>query len=254
MPKNEYDDIEKEILESRGTSNVSDEDVNMIKARDKQKNADYVDRLNKLSPKNFKKRRLFLAFVSAIFIASAFLISGSFALKSNISKTDSTIEIEAGNLKLDFENSSSAIGMNNALPQTNQDAIANNNIYEFTLKNNGNISTEYTLSLDNSCTTNQTYIVNKNKVRPDICIPDKYIKVGLSTNEGNYKILTRNENDSAYVLEKGALAPNTKNTYKLKIWLTYDTPNTYNSNGSNNIVYSGNINVDYKQISSSNNE
>lgn len=254
MPKKEYNDIEEEILNSRGTSNVSDEDVDMIKARDKQKSADYVDRLNKLNPKNFKKRRLFLAFVSAVVIASAFLIGGSFALKSNISKTDSTIEIEAGTLKLDFENSSSAIGMNNALPQTNQDAIANNSVYEFTLKNNGNINTEYTLSLDNSCTSNQTYMVNKKKVRPDVCIPDKYIKVGLSTNGEYYKILTRNENDNIYVLEKGVLAPNTKNTYKLKIWLDYDTPNTYNSNGSTNIVYSGNINVDYKQISNSNNK
>ena len=245
--ENDYS-IEKEILESRGQSNVEDEDIKMINARNTKKKKSYVEKVDKINTKNFRKRRLLITFICVLVLSFAFIIGGSFALSDDESKTDGTSTLEAGTMKLSFREEDSAINMNNALPQTKKDALLNNKTYEFSITNTGEIASNYFLSLDNSCTTSQSYKINGNLIRPDICIPDKYIRVALSTNGSDYKILQREDKSETFLLETGVLDSNKTNKYKLKIWLAVETPNNYNSKGTNNVVYSGILNLVYKQI------
>ena len=60
---NNDDSIEKEILESRGYSNVDDDDVVMIKPKIGKRKKNYVAKVGKLSPKNFKLRRTIIAII-----------------------------------------------------------------------------------------------------------------------------------------------------------------------------------------------
>ena len=245
--------LEKEILDNRGYSNVDDDNVKMIKTKVGKKKKNYVEKVDRITPKNFKKRRTILAIICLAVISSAFVVSGSFAKLTSTSTTTNTSKLEAGVLKLEFNKGNEAINLKNALPQTKDDALMNNREYQFTIINTGNIPAEYTLNLDNTCTTSQKYKINHKEITPDLCIPDKYIKVGLSMNDGEYKILTRDEQRDTFIIENGLLNAGASNNYKMKIWLSIDTPNEYNAKDKKIVIYSGNLNIIYNQIDTSNN-
>ena len=249
---NSDDSFEKEILESRGVSNVEDDDVAMIKPRIK-KRKNYVEKVDKIAPKNFKMRRTVIAIICMVVIAISFVISSSFARTTNVSETKNTAKLQAGTMKLEFNKGSSAIVLNNALPQLENDAIANNESYLFTITNTGDIPAGYTIFLENNCDTNKKYRINKESVTPDVCIPNKYIKVGLSVNDSDYKILSGNDNTNNIVVDSGEIDSGASNKYELKLWLALETPNDYNSKGNKNVLYSGNLNLIYNQIDRSEN-
>ena len=249
MKQVDGNDIEKDILDSRGESNVVDDNVKMINPKRLRK-GNYIDKIDKIKIKNFKKRRLALSIVLVSVISASFIIGGSFAISSNTVETNSTSKVEAATMKLVFQDENKEINLNNGLPQTDNDALVNNDTYEFNITNSGNIETEYTLVLNNSCTTSQEYKVKGTSIKPDLCIPDNYIKVGLSTNNSEYKILKRDMNTNMFVIEAGIINPQSTNKYKLKIWLDLNTPNDYNSKGEKNVLYSGNLDLIYNQVTS----
>ena len=243
--------LEKEILDNRGNSNVDDDNVKMIGTRKNKKKKNYVENLDKIKPKNFKKRRMALAIICLAVISSAFVISSSFAKLTSTSTTTNSSKLEAGVLKLDFSKGNEAINLTNALPQTDNDALMNNNEYQFTITNTGNIPNEYTLNLDNTCTTDKIYKINHKEVVPDLCIPNNYIKVGISKNGNEYQVLTGTELNSTFTIDSGTLNVNEANNYKMKLWLSLDTPNEYNAKNKKVVIYSGNLNIIYNQIDTS---
>lgn len=249
MTKNDPNDsIEKEILDNRGVSNVEDDDVVMIKPKVGKKKRNYIEKINKLTPKNFKLRRTIIAIICIAIIGISFVISNSFAKLTNVSETDNTSSLKAGVMKLDFTKGSSAINLENAVPQTDADAILNNEEYLFTVTNTGDIANQYSIILNNKCDTKKEYKINNRTIKPDMCIPDKYIKVGLSINDSEYKIVSSNESMNNYILDTQTINKGATNKYKLKIWLDLETPNDYNSKGEKNVIYLSNINIVYKQV------
>lgn len=240
--------LEKEILDNRGTSNVDDDNVKMIKTKIKNQRENYVEKLDKIKPKNFKKRRYALIIVCLAIISSAFVVSSSFANLTSTSNTPSTSKIEAGVLNLDFSKGNEAITLTNALPQTDNDALVNNNEYQFTITNTGNIPNNYSLNLNNTCSQTQKYKINHKEVTPDLCIPNYYIKVGLSKNGNDYKIISGTELSNTLTLDSGTLNVGERNNYKMKMWLSIETPNEYNAKNKKIVMYSGNINIVYNQI------
>ena len=181
-------------------------------------------------------------------IGISFAISNSFANLTNVSETGSTSSLKAGVMKLDFTKGSSAINLNNAIPQLEKDAIENNEEYLFTVTNTGDITTQYSIILNNKCDTEKTYKINGEMIKPDMCIPDRYIKVGLSINDSDYKIISSDESINNYVIDTRLINKGATNKYKLKVWLALETPNDYNSKGGKNIMYLSNINIAYKQV------
>lgn len=246
------DSIEKEILENRGKSNVEDDNVKMIKPKVK-KRKNYVKKVDKIKTKNFSNRRFILSLACVVVISLAFVIGGSFARTTTTKEGNSASKLEAGTMKLEFDNKNDTIALDNALPQDDNDAIMNNKEYSFDINNKGNLPSSYVLTLNSTCTEGNKYKVNNNDITADICIPENYIKVGLSVNDGSYNIISTNNNQNSLILDEGVLEVGGINKYKLKIWLDLSTPNTYNQKDKN-VVYTANLDLKYNQVDNSNNE
>ena len=176
------------------------------------------------------------------------LIGSSYAYLTYISKTNNSVVIKAGTLALNFKNQSNSITLNNALPISDKDGLSNTNEYEFTVENTGTINANYKITLDNTCVIDKTFTVNGENIKPDKCIPNKYIKVALKEGNKSYEVLEYDENNNEdYIIETNTINSSSSKTYKMKIWLDYDTPNTYNSKGNLNIMYSSKLNISYEQ-------
>ena len=63
----------------------------------------------------------------------------------------------------------------------------------------------------------------------------------------DYEVLEYDEEDDTYILDQDVLKPNEERSYKMKLWLDYDTPNDYNAQNMYNIIYSGALAIDYEQ-------
>lgn len=234
--------IEKDILENREYKSAEDIKLDVIKPKKKL----FSNKINNLKIKYKKDPKKFALVLSSLLLALSLLCGSSYAYFTYIGKTDNTTLIEAGTLALTFKNESNAIILDNALPQKDSDALENNTEYEFAIKNNGSLSANYTITLDNTCTTRKTYTINETEITPDKCIPNEYIKVGIKEGDNDYKVVEVNE-EGNIVIEADKINKSKTKSYKMKIWLSYDTPNEYNSLETQNIIYSGKLGLEYEQ-------
>ena len=184
--------------------------------------------------------------VSIVFVL-ALTIGSSYAYLTYISKTGNTTKIEAGTLALTFNNESNSITMIDALPMSDNQGLDGENEYEFTVENTGSLPASYVITLDNTCVEGKSYTIDGNSINADRCVPSQYIKVGLKIGSDEYKVLEYNENEASYILDAGSMNANSSKSYKMKLWLDYDTPNDYNSQGTLNIIYSGKLGLSYEQ-------
>lgn len=90
---------------------------------------------------NNKKKILALA------LALVLLIGGTYAWLSTVLYGKKTTRIEAGTLAMKINNESAGIALENALPITDEEG-AELTPYEFTISNEGNVSSEYSVYLD----------------------------------------------------------------------------------------------------------
>ena len=208
----------------------------------------FNSKFKRLNVKYKKDPKKVIVLGGAILGLFSMLVGSSYAYLVYSSKTNNSTVIRAGTLALDFKNQSNSITLSNSLPISDSDGLNSTNEYEFTVSNNGSISSTYKITLDNVCTTSKTYTVSGVSVTPDKCVPNDYIKVGLKSGDGDYKVLEKdNNNGNSYILDVDSLVSSTSQTYKLKIWLDYDTPNEYNSKGDLNILYVGKLGLSYEQ-------
>lgn len=181
---------------------------------------------------------LFLAVVGILCVC----IGSSYAYLTYIAYANNTNKIVAGTLELSFINGGETISLINAVPQDDSVALAKNKEYTFNIKNSGSISAYYELSLINSCSTSNSVTINGTSIKPDVCIPTEYLRVGIRKNNGDYVIKNINE-DGKILLDSDILNPGVEtDKYSLKIWLNKDTPNTYNDK-SKKIVFSAKLNL-----------
>ena len=207
----------------------------------------YIEKLDNIKIKYKKDPKKFAILASSFLLLLSLIIGTSFAALSYLSQTANNTTIEAGTLALELKNESNQISLDEALPQSDKDAIKNNSEYTFTVKNKGSLKSNYKVILENTCTTNTEYEINGSKVKPDKCIPNEYIKVGIKKGNEEYKVLEYDKEKNEYILETGMLSSNEEESYKMKVWLDYDTPNEYNSEGVYNIIYSAKLAIDYEQ-------
>ncbi len=174
----------------------------------------------KNTEKNKKKYLLIIlvimviALVGATYAWLSFTVSGS---KSNI--------IQAGTLSLDFQEGENKIFVQNAYPLTDTEG-EKTTIYEFTVTNDGNISSDYEVLLKDL-----TIDEGKTRMDPDY-VKYKLEKTGTKTETVTQlmsvpeEITDNNDNSLKYrKLDEGILEPNESNTYKLQVWMDYDAPN-----------------------------
>ena len=209
----------------------------------------FSDKFKNLKVKYKQDPKKFIVATFAILVAFSMLIGSSYAYLSYVSKTDNSTTITAGTLALNFKNESNSITLSNALPEKDNLGLENSAEYEFTIENIGSLPATYRVTLDNTCLTTKTYSINGEDITPSTCIPNEFIKVAIKENNGRYKVLEKKtiNNEASYIIATGSLKATKTITYKMKIWLDYDTPNTYNANGGKNIIYAGQLGLSYEQ-------
>ena len=223
-----------------------------IKVSMKQKlkgifNKSYNKRFRDLKVKYKKDPKKKLVLVIAILGLFSMLVGSSYAYLSYVSKTANTTKISAGTLALELKNEANVISMDGALPVSDEMGLREGKEYSFDLENTGTIPSNYVISIKNTCEVGTNKTINGTSNNVDKCIPDKYIKIGLKEGDKSYKVIEYKTQNNKYILNAGSLNPKEKKSYKMKIWLDYDTPNDYNSKGGKNIIYSGKLEVDYEQ-------
>ena len=209
----------------------------------------FSNKFKNLKIKYKKDPKKFAVVTLGLLVAFSALVGSSYAYLTYISKTNSSTVINAGTLALVFKNDSNAITLDGALPMKDSDGLSSADIYEFSIENTGSISATYRVALDNTCSLGKSYEVGGASVTPNICIPDNYVKVGISENGGEYKVLERKSanEESSYIVAAGSLNAGKTISYKMKIWLDYSTPNTYNTTENSISLYAGKLGLSYEQ-------
>ena len=209
----------------------------------------FNSKFNNLKVRYKKDPKKGLALVLAIVALFSTLVGSSYAYLQYVSKTNNSTVINAGTLALTFKGSSNSIMLTGALPQSDSDGLANSAEYEFSIENTGSIPANYRLTLDNVCSTSSSYSIDGASVTPSLCIPNEYIKVAIKEGNKDYKVLEKKtiNNETSYIIDADSLKSKLTRTYKMKIWLDYDTPNTYSSSGSNVVIYAGKLGLSYEQ-------
>ena len=209
----------------------------------------FNSKFNNLKVRYKKDPKKGLALVLAIVALFSTLVGSSYAYLQYVSKTNNSTVINAGTLALTFKGSSNSIMLTGALPQSDSDGLANSAEYEFSIENTGSIPANYRLTLDNVCSTSSSYSIDGTSVTPSLCIPNEYIKVAIKEGNKDYKVLEKKtiNNETSYIIDADSLKSKLTRTYKMKIWLDYDTPNTYSSSGSNIVIYAGKLGLSYEQ-------
>ena len=203
----------------------------------------FFNKFNKLKTSNPFKSNITKIMVISVF-ALLLITGGTSYAYLTYSKSGTLINtVSSGNLSLTL-NETSILSLNKAVPQLDDNALTNNPGYTFTLTNSGDVLTHYEIYLNSICSTSQTYTIDNSTITPDICMPEKYVKVGVSVNDGDYTIL--NFENKRVTIDAGEIFSGERKTYTVKLWLDVDTPNEYNSyyNGAErNILFASQINI-----------
>ena len=190
---------------------------------------------------------LFIIMMGAICLTVGISYS---ALNQVVLGTETNI-ITAGTIALELQDESAAIVMNRAIPQEDEEALLNNDVYSFKIKNTGTIPVNYELYFNDVCIINKVFNINSINVTTNKCIPFSTVNVAVKKNSGEYVIKSIDGNK--LVLDEGLLEPNaTSDTYSIKIWLKKTTPDEYqgqNSSGNPiNVIYAAKLGVSGSQI------
>lgn len=146
------------------------------------------------------------AYLLIIFSIFSLLILGgtSYALITKSNNIGNYI-IETGDFTLSFENTNSnSVTLSNLLPAQDDIGINGDVALSFSVRNNGDYESQYSLSLYSD---------------DDSIIIDN-LKYAVSINNGNDIIASLR--DSKYIIENKDLGVNESDSYSLKFWLSYD--------------------------------
>ena len=195
----------------------------------------FFNKFNRLKVKYKDSPSIKISFLLGVVSILLIFIGSSYAFIFKSAYTESINKITAGNLVMTLENTTPVISIGNAVPTPDDVAISSSDYYGFTLKNNGSINAKYKISLINSCVVGNTYTVGSDSVVAGVCVPTNYIKAGISKDGEDYKVL-KADSSGNIILDSSVLGKLRNSSYKLKLWLDYDTPNEYNVKDKNIII------------------
>ena len=222
---------EQSLVDEINSSKATSDESVQINVTKKRKSFDNF----KIRYKKDKKK--YLITLSAILAMLSMTMGSSYAYLTYVSQTSSTYVINTGTLALTFQNEQNVISLTNAVPMSDKQGLLQEEEYSFDVSNNGSIPALYKITLNNTCETGNGV---------DLCIPDEYIKVGIKVGTDDYKVVERS-GKSEYIIETGGLSGGASNSYKMKVWLAYNTPNTYNAKQNASIAYKGKLGLSYEQ-------
>lgn len=176
--------------------------------------------------------------VIAIALALVLLVGGSYAWLTTTLKGTKKVRIEAGTLSLVL-NEGNEINVEDSLPMTDIDGLKTD-AYTFTLQNNGNVTSNYTIYLDDASIDSA-----------DERFDDSALKYSLKKNDGastTALLSTLNQR----VLDSGTIEAGTTNTYSLNLWIkdeaTNDDVQTTKDGQTVGKVFAGKLRIEASQI------
>ena len=176
--------------------------------------------------------------IIAIALALVLLVGGSYAWLTTTLKGTKKVRIEAGTLSLVL-NEGNEINVEDSLPMTDIDGLKTD-AYTFSLQNNGNVTSNYTIYLDDASIDSA-----------DVRFDDSALKYSLKKNDGvstTALLSTLNQR----VLDSGTIEAGTTNTYSLNLWIkdeaTNDDVQTTKDGQTVGKVFAGKLRIEASQI------
>ena len=141
-------------------------------------------------------------------IGVAALVTGiTFAIYENTINAGKSQVIKTGIVNFTLTESTNGIVLNNLQELTDYEGMAQEEYYEFTIKNTGNTITDYEISLVDKPNSSYTGTI----------LNEKYIKVGLLKNNSEEIIVNLKEVNR--LIDKVTLDVDKSVNYKLRLWL-----------------------------------
>ena len=195
----------------------------------------------KKNKENFAERNKKQLLVIAL--ALVLLLGGTYAWLTLTLNGTKKVRIEAGTLSLVLDEGN-AINVEDSVPMSDIDGLATTP-YTFSLQNNGNVTSEYTIYLDDTSIDSA-----------DVRFDDSALKYSLKKNEGTTitaLLSTLKDSSDKRVLESGTIEPGVTNTYSLNLWIKDDATNddvqeTKEDNSVVGKVFAGKLRIEASQI------
>lgn len=195
--------------------------------------------------------------IIALAVALVLLIGGTYAWLTLTLTGTKTARIEAGTLSLELVDEANEINVENALPVTDDEGKVTDP-YVFTLNNNGNITSLYTVYLDSAAIEEGLSAMPQNRVKYSVVKTIKTI-VGSrdSLNEdgdtADTVVSTETlatdvynsgaETISSKMLDTGSLAAGNYIDYELRLWISSDATN----DEMKNTAFAGKLRIEATQ-------
>ena len=196
--------------------------------------------------------------IIALAVALVLLIGGTYAWLTITLQGTKTTRIEAGTLSLELVDEANEINIEDALPMTDTDGEAQKNPYTFTLNNNGNISSVYTVYLDSVAIDETLNAMPQNRVKYSVVKTIKTIvgskdSLGKADDTADTVVSTETlttdvfsitgEAQDSKQLDTGTLAANNYIEYELRLWIDENASNEEMENAA----FSGKLRIEASQ-------
>ena len=153
---------------------------------------------------NMKRK---IAMLLTLLGVTSIVIGTTFAIYENIINTNKNHIIKTGVVNFTLTESTNGIVLNNLQELTDYEGMAQEEYYEFTIKNTGDTKTDYEISLVDKPNSSYTGTI----------LNEKYIKVGLLKNNSEEIIVNLKEVNR--LIDKVTLDVDKSVNYKLRLWL-----------------------------------
>ena len=155
---------------------------------------------------NMKRK---IAMLLTLLGVTSIVIGTTFAIYENTINTNKNHIIKTGIVNFTLTESTNGIVLNNLQELTDYEGMAQEEYYEFTIKNTGDTKTDYEISLVDKPNSSYTGTI----------LNEKYIKVGLLKN--NSKEIIVNLKEVNRLIDKVTLDVEETVNYKLRLWLDF---------------------------------
>ena len=153
---------------------------------------------------NMKRK---IAMLLTLLGVTSIVIGTTFAIYENTINTNKNHIIKTGVVNFTLTESTNGLVLNNLQELTDYEGMAQEEYYEFTIKNTGDTKTDYEISLVDKPNLNYTGTI----------LNEKYIKVGLLKNNSEEIIVNLKEVNR--LIDKVTLDVDKSVNYKLRLWL-----------------------------------
>ena len=153
---------------------------------------------------NMKRK---IAVLLTLLGVTSIVIGTTFAIYENTINTNKNHIIKTGVVNFTLTESTNGLVLNNLQELTDYEGMAQEEYYEFTIKNTGDTKTDYEISLVDKPNSSYTGTI----------LNEKYIKVGLLKNNSEEIIVNLKEVNR--LIDKVTLDVDKSANYKLRLWL-----------------------------------